>query len=228
MDFNKIMRNKEFPIPFQQKETMDKAAQRITEVVDVSTQTVFTTNVRAFQCQVPETYSTPGSIFDVTKVHNYAKKSIMSTPLKLKSSKLSVRDPDFSPIIDTSGISTTTTNKDDSKVVDYDPSFEELGESETWFGQEDFVPNASFMSHMKMRKFIVFESMLDILFREIKCKRCGLQFEEMEKAVLGTSIHIVAACENGHHIIERKAQPVFGRRPAFNLLVPAVTFCSGK
>ena len=79
-----------------------------------------------------------------------------------------------------------------------------------------------------MRKFIVFESMLDILFREIKCKRCGLQFEEMEKAVLGTSIHIVAASENGHHITERKAQPVFGRRPAFNLLVPAVTFCSGK
>ena len=50
----------------------------------------------------------------------------------------------------------------------------------------------------------------------------------MEKAVLGTSIHIVAASENGDHIIERKAQPMFGRRPAFNLLVPAVTFCSGK
>ena len=64
------------------------------------------------------------------------------------------------------------------------------------------MPNASFMSHMKMRKFIVFESMLDILFREIKCKRCGIQFEEMEKAVLGTSIHIVAACENGHHITD--------------------------
>ena len=58
MDFNKIMRNKEFPIPFQQKETKDKAAQRIHEVVDVSTQTVFPTNVRPFQCQVPETYST--------------------------------------------------------------------------------------------------------------------------------------------------------------------------
>ena len=128
-----------------------------------------------FQCQVPETYSTPGSIFDVTKDPNYAKES-MSTPLKLRSSKLSVRDPNFSPIIDTSGISTTTTNNDDSKDVDYDPSFEELSESETWSGQEDFVPNVSSMSHMKMQKFVVFESMLDILFRKIKCKRCGLQF----------------------------------------------------
>ena len=163
MDFNKIMRNKEFPIPFQRKETMDKAAQRIPEVVDVSAQTVFTANVRDFKCQVPETYFTPGSIFGVTKDHNYAKKSIMLTPLKFKSSKLSVRDPNFSPIIDTSGISTTTTNNNDSKDVDYDPSFEELSESETWSGQEDFVPNASSMSHMKMRKFVVFESMLDTI-----------------------------------------------------------------
>ena len=152
----------------------------------------------------------------------------MSTSLKLKPSKLSVRDPNFSPIIDTSGISTTTTNNDDSKDVDFDPFFEELSESETWSGQEDFVPNPSSMSHMKMQKFVVFESMLDILFREIKCKRCGLRFEQMEKDVLGTSIHIVATCENGHHITEWKAQPVFGRLPAFNLLVSVATFCSGK
>ena len=48
MDFNKIMRIKEFHIPFQRKETMHKAAQRMPEVVDVSTQTVLTTNVRDF------------------------------------------------------------------------------------------------------------------------------------------------------------------------------------
>ena len=90
------------------------------------------------------------------------------------------------------------------------------------------MPNASSMSHMKMREFVVFESMLDILFREIKCKRCGLRFEQMEKDVLGTSIHIVATCENGHHITERKAQPAFARLPAFNLLISAATFCSGK
>ena len=148
----------------------------------------------------------------------------MSTSLKLKPSKLSVRDPNFSPIIDTSGISTTTTNNDDSKDVDYDPSFEELSESETWSGQEDFVPNPSSMSHIKMWKFVVFESMLDILFLEIKCKTFGLRFEEIERAVLGTSIHIVATCENGHRIIEWKAQLVFGRLPAFNLLVSAAAF----
>ena len=90
------------------------------------------------------------------------------------------------------------------------------------------MPNASSMSHMKMREFVVFESMLDILFREIKYKRCGLRFEEMENAVLGTSIHIVATCENGHRITEWKAQFVFGRLPAFNLLVSAATFCSCK
>ena len=72
MDFNKIKRNKEFAIPFQCKETMYKATQRIPKVVDVSTQTVVTTNVGDFQCQVPETYYTPGGIFDATKDHNYA------------------------------------------------------------------------------------------------------------------------------------------------------------
>ena len=187
-----------------------------------------TTNVRDFQCQVPETYCTPGSILDITKEHNYAKKSIMLTPLKLKSLKLSVRDPNFSPIINTSGISATTVNDNGSKDVDYDPSFKEVSESETWSGQEDFVPNASSMSHMKIRKFVVFESVLDILFQEIKCKRCGLWFEEMEKAVPGTSIQIVATCENGHHIIEWKAQRVFGWLLAFNLLVSAATFYSCK
>ena len=129
----------------------------------------------------------------------------MSTSLKLKPLKLSAGDPNFSPIIDTCGISTTTTNNDDGKDVDFGPSFAELSESETWSGQEDFVPNPSSMSHMKMQKFVVFESMLDILFREIKCKRCGLRFEQIEKDVLGTSIHIVATCENGHDITERKA-----------------------
>ena len=76
----------------------------------------------------------------------------MSTPLKLKSSNLLVKDPNFSPIIDISDISTTTTNNDSSKDVDYDPSFEQLSESETWSGQEDFVPDTSSMNHMKMQK----------------------------------------------------------------------------
>ena len=129
----------------------------------------------------------------------------MSTSLKLKPLKLSAGDPNFSPIINACGISTTTTNNNDGKDVDFGPSFAELSESETWSGQENFVSNPSSMSHMKMQKFVVFESMLDILFREIKCKRCGLRFEQMEKDVLGTSIHIVATCENGHDITERKA-----------------------
>ena len=50
MEFNKIMRIKEFPISFKQKETMDKAAPNIPEVVYVSTQTVFSTNVKDFHC----------------------------------------------------------------------------------------------------------------------------------------------------------------------------------
>ena len=184
MDFNKIMRKKKFPIPFQRKETMDKAVQRIPDVVDVSTQTVFTTNVRDFQCQVQETYSTPESIFNVIKDHNYAKKSIISTPLKLKSSKLFVRDQNFSPIIDTSGISKTTTNNDDSNDVDYDPSFEKLSESEAWSEQEDFVPNASSMSHMKMRKFVVFESMLIYCFAKLNIKDVDCNLTKWKKPYL--------------------------------------------
>ena len=50
----------------------------------------------------------------------------------------------------------------------------------------------------------------------------------MVKAVLETNVHIVATCENGHRILEWKGQPVFCRFLAFNLLVSAATFCSGK
>ena len=68
---------------------MNKTAQRIPEVVDVSAQTVFTKTVRDFQSQVLETYSTPGSIVSVIIDHNYAKKSTMLTPFKLNTLKLS-------------------------------------------------------------------------------------------------------------------------------------------
>ena len=108
----------------------------------------------------------------------------MSTPLKLKSSKLFVRDQNISPIIDTSGISKTTTNNADSKDVDYGPSFEKLSESETWPEQEDFVPNASSISHMKLRKFVVFESMLIYCFAKLNVKDVDCNLRKWKKPYL--------------------------------------------
>ena len=128
----------------------------------------------------------------------------MSTSLKLKSLILSVRDPNFSPIIDTSGISTPTTNNSDSKDVDYGPSFEELSESETGSRQEDFVPNASSMSQFYL------------LYLKVCCIYC---FE---------TLSVVASCENSHRIMEWKVHLVPGQLPTFNLLVAVATFCSGK
>ena len=52
--------------------------------------------------------------------------------------------------------------------------------------------------------------MLDLSFCKTKFKTYGLRFEEMEKAVLGTSIHAKTTCENVHLIIDWKAQSVFG------------------
>lgn len=56
-----------------------------------------------------------------------------------------------------------------------------------------------------MQKFIALVNILNLSFCKIKCKKYGLQFEEMEKALLGTCIHVTNACEIAHPIIDWKA-----------------------
>ena len=78
------------------------------------------------------------------------------------------------------------------------------------------------------KKFVVFEGMLDKLFKLIICQKCHLPAENITKSILGTSIHCKLYCQNEHLITDWKSQPLLGKLPSFNLLISATIFFSGS
>lgn len=102
----------------------------------------------------------------------------------------------------------------DSEYVTSDCPSEIIDESNTDILNED--------------KFVVFEGMLDQLFKVVRCQQCHLPVADITKSKLGTSIHCKLLCENQHLIIDWKSQPLLGKLPAFNLLISASIFFSGS
>lgn len=89
---------------------------------------------------------------------------------------------------------------------------------------EDDLPN---ITMSKERKFIVFESQLDVLLRQ--CQICGGIVEDscMVKSCSGSMLTVSATCINGHDI-KWDSQPLINRLPAGNLLVSAAILFSGN
>ena len=78
------------------------------------------------------------------------------------------------------------------------------------------------------RKFIIFESALDNLVKELRCELCGLRAYDIRKHVYGTAVQIQAECLEGHLIINWKSQTCLGKMAAGNLLCSAATLYSGE
>lgn len=89
---------------------------------------------------------------------------------------------------------------------------------------EDDLPN---ITMSKERKFIVFESQLDVLLR--RCQICGGIVEDscMVKSCSGSMLNVSATCINGHDI-KWDSQPIINRLPVGNLLVSAAILFSGN
>ena len=81
---------------------------------------------------------------------------------------------------------------------------------------------------IKEKKFVVYEGMLDQLFKLVACRQCHLPAENIIKSHLGTSIHCKLYCQNDHLITDWKSQPLLGKLPSFNLLICAAIFFSGS
>ena len=99
----------------------------------------------------------------------------------------------------------------------------------------DFKPSIMENSNHKVEidvvndtKFVVYESMLDQLVSFIRCKRCALPAGDIEKTKLGTCIGFKIFCEENHLIVDWRSQPLIGKMPAFNMLLPASIFFSGS
>ena len=78
------------------------------------------------------------------------------------------------------------------------------------------------------RKFIIFESNLDLLVMRLRCPTCGKPQNHVENVVDGTMLKMKVECLDGHTIISWNSQPVLRQMPAGNLLCSAATMFSGE
>ena len=81
------------------------------------------------------------------------------------------------------------------------------------------------------RKFIMFESQLDVLFARLKRREydCTVDMSDTVKdCSFGTILRVSVFCINGHLIHRWLSQPLIGKMPAGNLLVSAVTLFCGQ
>ena len=101
---------------------------------------------------------------------------------------------------------------------DYDPA------NTTASSQED----ANSTDIISEKKYVVFESMIDELIKLVRCATCNLPVEKTKKSVMGTSLHCKLWCGQKHLICDWKCQPLLWKLPAFNLLMSAAVFFSGK
>ena len=91
---------------------------------------------------------------------------------------------------------------------------------------KSFEENAS--KQAEERKFIIFESNLDLLVMRLRCPTCGKPQNHVEKFVVGTMLKMKVECLDGHTIISWNSQPVLGQMPVGNLLCSAATMFNGE
>ncbi|XP_031748737.1 RNA pseudouridylate synthase domain-containing protein 1 isoform X2 [Xenopus tropicalis] len=81
------------------------------------------------------------------------------------------------------------------------------------------------------RKFIVFESCLDVLLRKLSCGfgvNCSAPIVGLEKYVEGSYLSVVGRCSKGHRFHLWDSQPVVGDIALGNLLTSAALLFSGS
>ncbi|XP_056408346.1 uncharacterized protein LOC130310103 isoform X1 [Hyla sarda] len=83
---------------------------------------------------------------------------------------------------------------------------------------------------VKERKFIVFESCLDVLFRKVRCKieDCNALVTHTQKHVLGSYLSVTGQCLKGHTFHIWHSQPTRGEVALGNVLSSAALLFSGS
>ena len=115
-----------------------------------------------------------------------------------------------------------------SSLCDSDPDYEIEHEnnSSDWTSGDSFHTLPTTVS--KEKKYVVFETMLEQIFMKSRCVLCDGYKTKIDKREIGTCVFFKVRCVNDHIIMDWKSQPLLGKMPAFNLLVSAAIFCSGK
>ena len=115
-------------------------------------------------------------------------------------------------------------NGKDSDRVDSSFHVSDYSESESEPDDEKDLPSKV----TDEKKYIVFESALDNLIKELRCPSCGMSAYNVQKHVSGTAVQIHAECLEGHLIVDWKSQTFLGKLAAGNLLCSAATLYSGE
>ncbi|CAN7995733.1 unnamed protein product [Ixodes hexagonus] len=89
---------------------------------------------------------------------------------------------------------------------------------------ERFVPEKQAPSLVEERKFIVFESCLDVLLDA--CQTCAASIIHMDKSVQGCCLQVSTICKNGH-VDNWCSQPIIKRKPVGNILMAASALLTG-
>ncbi|XP_070548761.1 uncharacterized protein [Ptychodera flava] len=114
-----------------------------------------------------------------------------------------------------------------SSIVDADDSF--TAESDSDESESGKTIDDSEGEHEKDflgdRKFIVFESCLDILFK--RCSECGEIVTEVSRSTNGSMLTVKMTCIRSHNVIWR-SQPIINRMSVGNLLMAAAILFSGN
>ncbi|XP_075710913.1 uncharacterized protein LOC142744244 [Rhinoderma darwinii] len=82
---------------------------------------------------------------------------------------------------------------------------------------------------VKERKFIVFESCLDVLFKKVSCKieDCNAPVIHTQKHILGSYLSVTGQCQKGHSFHLWHSQPTRGEVALGNVLSSAAVLFSG-
>ncbi len=165
-----------------------------------------------FECQSPEVYCLDANESAILKDHPYAKKERQFTSSPVKTfGQLS--EIDISQINESIGA-------DDSKDPDYTVS------DTINTGDGDDSDDIGRNSEVE-RKYVVYESQIELLMSLITCKECDVGMEVAGKNIIGTNLHMQLKCFKCESMLDWNSQPLLGKLPAFNLLLATSIFCSG-
>ncbi|KAM8939385.1 uncharacterized protein RCH25_053012 [Pelodytes ibericus] len=83
---------------------------------------------------------------------------------------------------------------------------------------------------VKEKKFIVFESCLDILLDYLRCSKtnCYSSVVEMKKNVVGSFLSVTGKCSSGHFSVLWQSQPTCKKIPLGNLILSSAILLSGS
>ncbi|XP_044127428.1 uncharacterized protein LOC122921497 [Bufo gargarizans] len=91
--------------------------------------------------------------------------------------------------------------------------------------------DVTYDDYVQERKFIVFESCLDALFKKMNCQKvssCNQPIVHVEKERIGSAISVYGTCARNHRQHLWQSQPKIGNVPVGNLLLSSAILCSGS